>query len=725
MNSEEKNSLLAENEKLKELTDREWISKIVQMPRNANDVVILQELKKEWSELLIQTVEFAKYKIVQQVLNGKDSEGNQLVDINFQNEQGYTALSIAAKIGDDEKIALLLKNGANIELAKEEKISKKESKKLEEIYQQVKKATEDLVSAIVMGNNLRVKKLLNTTPVDVNMTVMIPIYGMGPSSPLMYAVNEGNIELVELLLKHPNININVRDNAGRTALIYAVSITYDTKKLLLDTPGVKEFLESLQQPIVKLLLKHPKIDVNALDHNKRTALQYAESFNDIKTIKLLLDHPDIDVNLQDNMGNTILMRMAFSGAKDIVELLLKVPNIEINKRNRVGTTALIIAASQGQRKIVQLLLNQPDIDINTQEEEGLSALCAAIRYGYKKVAELLLKHPKCDVNLQVVNGWNALMYASCKIDNKEILELLLNHPDINLNQINKSGFTALMIASNNNQSEIVKLLLSHPDIDLNIQGIYGRGYSVLIYEACIGHKEIVELLLKNPSININLQDNQGTTALIHAIINDHEEIVELLLKQPSIDINLQDKNGGTALIWAASGGHTKSVELLLQQPNIDINKRDLQGNIALSYTVTRNHKEILEQLLKQSNVDLKTLRAALITAICKGYIEIVELLLKQPDIDINDEYVEAIIIIFGMATGNENIIKLFIDKGLNVNKKFFGGEVTLLMLAIQFGFYRIINLLLKQPGIDINIKDGNGETAFDYAQRNGRIKIIK
>ena len=67
-------------------------------------------------------------------------------------------------------------------------------------------------------------------------------------TPLIRAINFGDIDMVELLLEYPNINVNAKNDAGDTPLIHAFTTsdndtTYDTKyemvQLLLDQPGIE------------------------------------------------------------------------------------------------------------------------------------------------------------------------------------------------------------------------------------------------------------------------------------------------------------------------------------------------------------------------------------------------------------------------------------------------------------------------------------------------------
>jgi len=47
------------------------------------------------------------------------------------------------------------------------------------------------------------------------------------------------------------------------------------------------------------------------------------------------------------------------------------------------------------------------------------------------------------------------------------------------------------------------------------------------------------------------------------------------------------------------------------------------------------------------------------------------------------------------------------------------------MCSVEYGDTSIINMLLQQPGIDINVQDAEGETALDIAKMKGRRRIIR
>ena len=95
--------------------------------------------------------------------------------------------------------------------------------------------------------------------------------------------------------------------------------------------------------------------------------------------------------------------------------------------------------------------------------------------------------------------------------------------------------------------------------------------------------------------------------------------------------------------------------------------------------------------------------SALILATVSGCIEIVELLLKQEEIDINSKtiwnhkkFIEFKSNFFNYIENFINYMELFKLKHLNY---------TSLIYAASGGHTKIVDLLLKQEGIDFDFKD--------------------
>lgn len=127
-------------------------------------------------------------------------------------------------------------------------------------------------------------------------------------------------------------------------------------------------------------MSHPNIDVNekCIEINddkeaRSSALHMAISEDNIEIIKLLLSHPKIDVNSTASMkasnneisGLTALHDAVKDEKVEIVELLLSHPKINVfmqmtskNSSNFIQLTPLHLAFAKNNPKIINLLLKK-------------------------------------------------------------------------------------------------------------------------------------------------------------------------------------------------------------------------------------------------------------------------------------------------------------------------------------------------------------------------------
>jgi len=74
--------------------------------------------------------------------------------------------------------------------------------------------------------------------------------------------------------------------------------------------------------IVRLLLRHPEIRVNVLDREGLTPLNLACQCGRVEVVRVLLQDPRVDVNLPDHLGRTPLWRASCEGYARVVEWLI-------------------------------------------------------------------------------------------------------------------------------------------------------------------------------------------------------------------------------------------------------------------------------------------------------------------------------------------------------------------------------------------------------------------
>jgi len=186
----------------------------------------------------------------------------------------------------------------------------------------------------VYGDNIEaVKLLLNVPTIDVN------IMDIGGCGVVHWAVEASyDIEGLKLLLSHPNLTaltLNQKENEnGGTPVMWAVKMN--------------------RWKHLKLLLNVPSIDVNIVDNAGHSAvywavgvdnIEYREEYKeeDIEGLKLLLSHPSLTsltLNQKDNEnGDTpVMLAMKKNGVRSlmVVKVLAADPRVDLDTTDKEG-----------------------------------------------------------------------------------------------------------------------------------------------------------------------------------------------------------------------------------------------------------------------------------------------------------------------------------------------------------------------------------------------------
>jgi ankyrin repeat protein len=221
-------------------------------------------------------------------------------------------------------------------------------------------------------------------------------------------ISRNNVSNVKTFLKSFRYSINYFDipvlvpelNKDISKYEYIISKKYKKENPLMKAVGMNH------PEIVQVLLQHEEINVNVQDEKGDTALIWAAEKGRTEVVKRLLKHPLIDVNVQDNIGQTALMLSVYKRKKipilEIVKELLKRKEIDVNLQNRNGNTALILtnyaSNTYHREQVVEELLEHDEIDVNVQNKDGDTALMVATKernwgvlsqivYRYKKISK--------------------------------------------------------------------------------------------------------------------------------------------------------------------------------------------------------------------------------------------------------------------------------------------------------------------------------------------------
>ena len=182
-----------------------------------------------------------------------------------------------------------------------------------------------------------------------------------------------------------------RNKSGnKTEVLTPVSVNTSIPDTVLNSRIFEAALNGQLSQLMNLLADG--FDVNIRDDDGRTALMYASYNGHIEIIRELIAK-GASINLQDTNGRTALM-MASSGPHPAaVKMLLDHqadPNITDNDEH---FTALMYAAAEGQLEVVRILLaNRADPSL--KDIDGDDAGTFAEKNGHKEISELLKSFKK-------------------------------------------------------------------------------------------------------------------------------------------------------------------------------------------------------------------------------------------------------------------------------------------------------------------------------------------
>jgi len=133
-------------------------------------------------------------------------------------------------------------------------------------------------------------------------------------------------------------------------------------------PAILHALKQESMQTAELLIKHPKINVNVRNPHAETPLMLVCLKGDLRLAKLLVGR-QADIN---HPGWTPLHYAATGGHVAIIQMLLE-ESAYIDAESPNGTTPLMMAARYGNGQAVQLLIDE-GADIHHKNQLGLTAL---------------------------------------------------------------------------------------------------------------------------------------------------------------------------------------------------------------------------------------------------------------------------------------------------------------------------------------------------------------
>jgi ankyrin repeat protein len=290
---------------------------------------------------------------------------------------------IATDINNDVQMAeLLIKYGADVD---EEDILKDTT----------------LCDAAWYNNVAIVQCLLKSGKVKVNHR------GCNGLTPLSHSIRGfGRTELVKILVANGG-DVNAVDDEGLTPLMHAVRKTRDKQSLW-------QSHESVIKAIVYYLLQTGKVNIDQKDNAGKTALVHALENYNFDMVKILLER-GANKGIPTGEDTTLLGNFDCFRMPRIIQTLVAY-GINVNVADKSGKTLLMHAAKEDKKTdeayfVAEYLLESGKVVINQQDKQGRTALMYAAIAGNKTMVLLFLKFG-ANLTLTDHHGKTAGQYAT-------------------------------------------------------------------------------------------------------------------------------------------------------------------------------------------------------------------------------------------------------------------------------------------------------------------------
>ena len=535
------------------------------------------------------------------------------------------------------------------------------------------------------------------------------------------------IDMIETLLDHSDeVALTTKNNDGLTVFDLAKQVGSYTENFFntLVADRRSAFLDDVRSCNLNEVTRALNFGVNpnlTEDEGGKSVLMIASEENCLPVVRELL-RADVDVDYQLENGRTALMFAVEHWV--ILNTLLREGNVDVNIQDMNGRTALMHAIYDGNYTSFVRLVNHGDIDFTLKDEGGQTPVLAAkslgnanmVRYMRPYISRLLHRAIEED-NVLVVNS---IISQVSKSDNETI-----NTGDI-VDFKAQDGNTPLLNAlSNESSAGIVSTLVSDPNTDLTATALDGK--TALMLASRIGEITNFRKILSADQ-DINVQDNDGKTALIHAVEADQLRIVNELLSDERTSIGMRDNSGLTALESARLLGNRSIVSLLerasvvsqdrffeavvsedlesfrLHATGANINTRDGSGETALIKASRGTNITLVNDILSYPNIDVNAKAdngdTALTVATQNGRFLIVSELLNNPETHVDVFGREGkTALIWAILEDKSSIARLLVENGADVTLKDKETGKSALMLEARNGDHLFLEVMASQDNV--------------------------
>ncbi|KAH8379366.1 hypothetical protein KR009_004439, partial [Drosophila setifemur] len=586
----------------------------------------------------------------------------------------------------------------------------------------------------------------------------INIQNVKGETPLHSAIINNNTEMVDQLLKVPNIDINLRTFDEKSALELSLTledpdfkisstllsmgadpntIKSETGDSLLQVfanngqlgEGAAIFLtdfanldhinlrgltalhiaafKNMPNLVKKLLLNNASCNLQSIESGYKSFIHMAVEANSINALEALVEikstlHDIPDFNSKDNNGDTPLSLCLALNRTELVSILIQ-GGADVNAKNKDNMTLLHQSILNRDSETSLFLLEQgADFTVPTGDQD--SSLQLSIEYNLPRVVDALCTRGTSlspSDNKGVAPLWTAL-----QLGHDDVAQILVRHGvDTDCWAEGPDGCQQTLLhraIDENKESVAIFLIRSQCDLDSARQpGPNGEGGDEAQEKASPLHlccqwglTKVLQTLIDHGA-NVNVLDADLKTPLHIAIENQHEEIITILLCHPVIDLKLRDKSGNTPFATALGTRNHKAAQRILDRLPSAAEQMDQRGRNFLHLAIM---KDDLESVL---------------------FLIAIQVDVNSRVHDVN----QSTPLHLAAASHNEMITRNLILAGARLNERDAVQKIPL-HIAIERGNLPAVSALLQNHA-NFDAIDADGNNALHLAVRGGQLLIVR
>uniref|UniRef100_A0A8R7U352 PGG domain-containing protein n=2 Tax=Triticum urartu TaxID=4572 RepID=A0A8R7U352_TRIUA len=245
---------------------------------------------------------------------------------------------------------------------------------------------------------------------------------------------------------------------------------------------------------------------------------------------------------QDKYGFNALHHAIRNGHKDFaLELIAAEP--ALSQAGKHNESPMYFAVMRNFTQVFKKLMQNP-LSASLGGQHGRNYLHAAVMNGDQEIVKIIMKE-RPELAREADIKKNTPIAKAVESDKIDILQIILEHDSTLGYLIGNNGFPLLNAAAYRGLVAAARKLLEHcPDAPY----LEPDGSTLLHTAVWFDHLEFVEFILSRPILRklVNMQDNEGNTALHHAVRKCNPRMVAALLSHVDIDATLLDNYGDSA-----------------------------------------------------------------------------------------------------------------------------------------------------------------------------------